>query len=162
MIYHFQAVVEEMEKPSDIGEANAYFSPKFANKFLLQYISILPLWSGLGQSKNQERLSNANVEAWFSVTKTHILNGKPADTIGDFERIMRPSVIGRLKVNLQRLQNDRIVPDDKDVEVKNITDRFVTCVKFVHEPRSQIYHFQNNGKIFFLICLRQSIIILTK
>ena len=84
-------------------EANAYFTPKFAEKLLVRYLSILPLWTCVGLPTDQKRLSNGVVESWFNITKTRALHSKPANSIADFERSIRPSVVGRLKHNLGRI-----------------------------------------------------------
>ena len=87
----------------DQDDANAYFSPKLANKFLMRYMSLLPLWSCIALPMDQKRLSNGVVESWFNIVKTHSLHGKPANTIADFERSIRPSALGCLKENINLL-----------------------------------------------------------
>lgn len=86
--HSFQAVIDTIES-SEVGErANAYYAPKFAKKFHTRYLSILLLWTSISLPADQERLSNACVESWFNITKTRILNGHPANSIGDFERLL--------------------------------------------------------------------------
>lgn len=57
------------------------------------------------------------VEPWFNITKTNILNGYPADTIADFERRVRPSVVGRLQSNL-RVLDEEASKDDIQIRSK--------------------------------------------
>lgn len=84
----------------------------------MRYLSLLPLWTAIALPNGQERLSNGVVESWFNITKTHALNGKSANSIGDFERAIRPSVIGRLKENIDTL-TDNNVDLDADSEVSS-------------------------------------------
>lgn len=55
-----------------------------------------------------------------------MLNGKPADSVGDFQRQMQPAVIGRLKHNLALLDN--VDEDDDDDIQEQVLFNFKECV----------------------------------
>lgn len=80
----------------------------------MRYLSLLPLWTSIALPEGQDRLSNGVVEAWFNITKNHVLHGKPANSIGDFERAVRPSVVGRLKENVEALTGKDVDLDAND------------------------------------------------
>jgi hypothetical protein len=117
-VFHESFLLAEDNADGDIFDINPFRDPTIAKVLLDKYFSIAPLW--MPMLFGQVRRTNGAVESWFNITKSHIMQHRHPISLASFVRLMKPSVLGRIRESLQN--NDIHFPAVSQMETSDILE----------------------------------------